>query len=111
MSDTPTPQTIAKNWYLVTVRDKNGEALADFFWGIVVEDRKNRFKPGDYVCSTLIVETLGDSLFRTQNTLYEGSGEGERVSLALRHFKWLRAGLSPPEIEALAANNLQIVGL
>lgn len=43
-----------------------------------MDDRKHRFKPGDYVCSTLIVETLGDSLFRTQNTLYEGVGEGER---------------------------------
>ena len=107
MPDTPNAQTTAKHWYLVTVRDKSGEALADFFWGIVQEDRKHRFKPGDYVCSTLIVETLGESLFRTQNTIYEGIGEGQKASIALHHFKWLRAGYSPPEIEFMATRNLQ----
>lgn len=31
MPDTPNAQTTAKHWYLVTVRDKSGQALADFF--------------------------------------------------------------------------------
>ncbi|MCK2147558.1 hypothetical protein MYE70_00610 [Marinobacter alexandrii] len=103
MVQLPEAQTTAEKWYLVTIYDNDNNPLGKFFWGIVVEDKKRRFQPGHYVCSTMIQEELSDSLFQTANTLYEGIGKGVRTSLHYRHFESLRAGFSPDEIEGMTA--------
>lgn len=98
-----TAQTAAKHWYLVTIVDDDEKALGSVFWGIIVEDKKRRFQPGNYVCSSLVIEELGDSLFQTKNTTYEGIGEGSRVILHIKHFENLMRGFSPDEIETINA--------
>ena len=95
--------TTAKNWYLVAICDDEKNELGKFFWGIVVDDRKRRFQPGHYVCSTLIEKELSESQFKTKNSVYEGVGKGASVSLNIRDFELLKSGFSPDEIEGIKA--------
>jgi hypothetical protein len=96
--------TIIKNWHLVEVYEsetinENSVMLMNIAWGIVVEDSKNRFSAGDFVCSSRIVELTGDGCMRTKSgTIYIGSGVGKVSRLHIEDLKKLRQGFSPDEI-------------
>lgn len=98
------PQTTVEKWYLVDIIDDEETVHGSVVWGIVVEDKKRRFQPGHYVCSTLIIDRPEDGFFQTQNTLYRGIGEGSQVQLHFKYFQDLRAGYSPDDIHGM--NNL-----
>ncbi len=58
--------TIIKTWFLVNLVHENN-IVAQVLWGIVIEDRKERWQPDNYVCTSKVVERLGNNLFRTRN--------------------------------------------
>ncbi|MBR7200325.1 hypothetical protein [Pseudomonas sp. 14A] len=45
----------------------------------VIEDSKSRFRPGDWVSSTLAVSFTHGCLFETKNTIYVLMGPGRRL--------------------------------
>ena len=96
--------TIIKNWHLVEIYDcetinSDSEAYMNVAWGIVVEDSKNRFSEGDFVCTSRIVELTDDGCMRTKSgTIYIGSGVGKVSRLHIEDLKKLRQGFSPDEI-------------
>jgi len=94
--------TIVQNWYLVDFT-QDGERLEKrVLWGIVVEDRKGRWVPGDWCCTSLVLEELANRLFRTRNSLYQADGVGTRMEAPVDTVELLRAGYSPDQWEALA---------
>ena len=72
-------------------------------WGIVVEDRKGRWMPGDWCCTSLVLEESNNQLFETRNSLYQADGEGIRMEAPVETVELLRAGYSPDQWEALAS--------
>ena len=88
--------TIIENWFLVSLEHENTIA-AKVLWGIVVKDHKGRWQPGDYACTSKIVEFMGNGLYQTRNSLYECLGEGEKVTLMAESIFELRRGVSPEE--------------
>ena len=46
--------TIIEKCYLVDL-EQNGNVVGQVLWGIVVEDRKNRWVAGDFVCTSPVV--------------------------------------------------------
>lgn len=105
--------TIIKNWHLVEIYEtevitKDSEILLNVAWGIVVEDSKNRFNNGDFVCTSRIVQ-LEDvdgktHMITKSGTLYVGQGIGKVSRLHLEDLTRLRQGFSPDEI--LLSKNL-----
>jgi len=94
----PTFDAIVENWFLVTLCGDDGQ-MGKVLWGIVVEDRKLRFQPGHYVCTSKIIEEVGPALFRTRNTIYKCVGSGQKVSMRIEYLPTLRRGYSPPDIQ------------
>lgn len=95
--------TIVRNWYLVDFT-QDGERLEKrVLWGIVVEDRKGRWVPGDWCCTSLVLEELDSQLFQTRNSLYQADGEGIRLEAPVETVELLRAGYSPDQWEALSS--------
>lgn len=99
---------IIKNWFLVNL-DHEGNIVAQVLWGIVIEDRKGRWQSDNYVCTSNVIERLGDNIFRTRNSVYECRGDGEEVTLEAKAILELRDGFSPEEY--LTMKNLQERGL
>ena len=89
-------QTIIRDWYRVNLETNEG-VIAQILWGIVVDDHKRRWAPGDYVCTSKIVEHMNYGIYRTKNTTYLCEGEGQTVALDIEALPELRAGNSPDE--------------
>lgn len=102
--------TIIKNWHLVEIYDCDiitsaSEVYMNVAWGIVVEDSKCRFKAGDFVCTSRIVELNDNNQMTTKSgTMYIGMGVGKVSRLHIEDLRKLRQGFSPDEI--LAAKTL-----
>ena len=103
-------QTIIRDWYLVNL-ETNECVIAQVLWGIVVDDQKRRWVPGDYVCTSKIIEHMNGGVCRTKNTTYLCEGEGQTVALDMEALPELRAGRSPDEwrlMKGLRPKGLQI---
>jgi hypothetical protein len=98
--------TIIKNWFFVNL-EYDTNIAAQVLGGIVVEDNKGRWQPGDYACTSKIVESLGNGLYQTRNSCFECLGEGQEVSLMAESIFELRRGVSPEEYLALKDLNQQ----
>lgn len=72
-------------------------------WGIVVDDRKGRRVPGDWCCTSLVLEELDNQFFQTGNSLYQAEGNGTRLEAPVGAIQLLRSGYSPDQWEALAS--------
>ena len=98
--------TIIKNWHLVEIYDaetinQDPELIMNIAWGIVISDSKNRFKAGDFVCTSRLIELKDDNHMITKSgTLYIGSGVGKVSRLNVEDLTKLRQGFSPDEIIA-----------
>ena len=96
--------TVIENWYLVEIYDckiidENATHLMNIVWGIVVTDSKNRFKAGDFVCTSRIVELRDENCMITKSgTEYVGNGVGKVSRLNVEDLQKLRQGFSPDEI-------------
>tara|TARA_R110001599_G_scaffold326790_1_gene539426 strand:- start:32 stop:379 length:348 start_codon:yes stop_codon:yes gene_type:complete len=94
--------TIIEKRYLVDLEDE-GDVVAQLLWGIVVEDRKSRWVAGDFVCTSPVVEQMGERLYRTRNSKYLGQAEGHKVALKAEALLELCSGYSPEEYLARKA--------
>jgi hypothetical protein len=94
------PDTTIKNWFLVSL-DNDGEIIGELLWGIVVEDKKFRWRPGDYVCTSKIIEKIDADLYQTINSKYKCCGLGKEVTLPIEALLELRGGYSPEEFIAI----------
>jgi hypothetical protein len=92
--------TIITNWFLVNF-DNGCEIVGRVLWGIVVEDKKSRWRPGDYVCTSKVIEKTDLDLYQTVNSQYQCIGEGREVTLPLEALLELRKGYSPEEYVAM----------
>ena len=88
--------TTIKNWFLVSF-DNDGTIAGQVLWGIVVEDRKSRWRENDFVCTSKVVEQFNENFFKTRNSEYECVGDGQQVILPLEALLDLRRGFSPDE--------------
>jgi len=87
--------TTVKDWSIVTVKDE----LSPFkiLWAIV--DESNRFKPGDYVCSSRILY-IEDNHVRTHTgSSYELIGKGSEYVASYAQLILLIEGNSPCELK------------
>ena len=104
--------TIIQNWFLVDfTSDEEGERLDKrVLWGIVVDDRKGRWIPGDWCCTSLILKEHDDQLFETSNSFYQAQGHGTRMEAPTAAMQLLRSGYSPDQWPALKSLGDQMKG-
>ncbi|GLX84314.1 hypothetical protein tloyanaT_05660 [Thalassotalea loyana] len=95
--------TIVCNWQIVTILDENDQSVGDVLFCTCIEDSRNRFQPGDYICTSRITHINTDTyLVKTvTGSLYQVLDEGKRSTIELRYLPLLRQGFSPEQIIAL----------
>lgn len=95
--------TIIEDWYLIDLISEAKLLNQRVLWGIVVEDRKGRWIPGDWCCTGPIVKEHENQLFETKNSLYQAHGQGIRMEAPIKALQLLRSGYSPDQWSALAS--------
>ena len=103
--------TIIENWYLVDFTHEGRSMDKRVLWGIVVEDRKGRWIPGDWCCTSLVVKEHDDQLFETANSFYKAEGAGTRIEAPAAAIQLLRSGFSPDQWPALASLGDKLSGV
>ncbi len=90
---------LLKDWYLVSTLGKE-RLLSKNIWGVVESDSTGKNRQADYVFSSKIrLNNVEESIFVTKNgTLYHCAGKGEKISIDIDQFLWLRAGHSPSDL-------------
>lgn len=98
-------RTELRSTYYVAICDETDALLFQVVWGIVIYDERQIFKPGDYVSSSEVREfDLDLGYFYTQSgTHYIATNGVTSCQLDLKEYQYLRAGLSPPEIQTIVA--------
>lgn len=86
--------TTIKIWFLVSL-DSDGAIAGQVLWGIVIEDRKLRWRENDFVCTSQIVQQVNEQSFKTRNSEYDCVGVGQKVTLPLDALIELRRGFCP----------------
>jgi len=86
--------TTVKDWSIVTVKDE----LSPFkiLWAIV--DESNRFKRGEYVCSSLVLTVKGNLVTTKSGSIYRLVGRGNEYTASYAQLLLLIDGFSPQEI-------------
>jgi hypothetical protein len=87
-------ETTLINWYLVTFHDVPSPPN-QILWGTVQDDSSCRCIPGDWVCTSVILEQTSDQVFVTKNSRYTVIGPGTNVELPVKTLCKLRSGMSP----------------
>ncbi|MGX1112677.1 hypothetical protein ACSSVW_002083 [Pseudoalteromonas sp. MBR-15] len=95
--------TVVSDWQIVTVIDEKGQSVGDVLFCTCIKDTRNRFQPGDYICTSRITHfNTYTCLIKTiSGSLYQVLEEGKRSNIELRYFPLLRQGFSPEQINAL----------
>lgn len=95
--------TLVSDWQIVTIIDKNEQAIGDVLFCKCINDTRNLFSLGSYICTSRITDLNADlHLIKTYSgTLYQLLGAGKRSTIELRYFPLLRQGFSPEQINAL----------
>lgn len=103
MKNTDTEHTVGphkidckiKDWEVITFHLKGKDEEYKIVRGNILWDRKGRFEPGYWVCSTLVLdEHIDENIFYTKNTCYQVNGEGHfRKTKDLRLIPLLQQGL------------------
>lgn len=88
--------TTITNWFFVTFYDVTPSQ--QILWGIIAEDPSCRWYPGDYVCTSMVLEQVSEKAYVTKNTRYTVLGSGKHVKLPIRTLPHLRDGISPEQI-------------
>lgn len=94
--------TVLKDWFLIDF-ELEGKPMGDVViaWGIVERDPSGRWSPGNYCCTSPVLEEVkeGNELFAiTRNSNYQLTGRGERITMPVQSILALREGYSPDEI-------------
>jgi len=98
--------TTVKNWFLVDFTHHKKRLHKKVLWGIVVRDQKGRWHPGDWCCTSLVLEekrATDGPIFVTQNSVYKTLGDGKRLEAPASSLQLLRSGYSPDQWETIAA--------
>ena len=92
--------TVVSDWQIVTVIDEKGQSVGDVLFCTCLEDTRNRFQPGHYICTSLITHfnTYSCLIKTVTGSLYQVLGDGKRSTIELRYFPLLRQGFSPEQI-------------
>ena len=89
---------IVTRWYILEVEDHR------FLTGDVVEDRKGRWRPGDYMFSSVVVSLdLDVGTVHTRNSVYTLSGPGEVTQVSAEFALLMRQGRTFEEAQTLLA--------
>ncbi|QDE31964.1 DUF6957 family protein [Shewanella polaris] len=89
-------KTFVKNWSVVYVNDELTQLRV--LWAIIEMDERNRFKSGDYVCSSRILY-IEDNIARTHTgSLYVLTGLGSEYTASFEDLIQLIEGHSPSEL-------------
>ncbi len=85
-------------WFILEVQGQY------FLTGDVVEDRRGRWRSGDYMFSSAIINmNLESNIVRTQNSTYSLSGPGEVRQVSVEHALLMRQGVTFGHAELLLA--------
>ena len=85
---------IVTRWYILEVQGVR------FLTGDVVEDRKGRWMPGDYMFSSLVTSVdLDAGIVRTKNSVYALSGEGKVIEVTAEFAQKMKQGYRFEEVE------------
>tara|TARA_R110002167_G_scaffold82498_5_gene225112 strand:+ start:5347 stop:5640 length:294 start_codon:yes stop_codon:yes gene_type:complete len=91
-------KTVVKNWALVSIADD----LSPFkiLWAIIEnDDYRNRYKSGDFVCSSRVLY-IEDNIVRTHTgSFYELTGHGAEYTASYADLIKLIEGHSPAELK------------
>jgi hypothetical protein len=92
--------TVIKNWYVLSVMNKEAIMAGKILWGVVIDDTSCRFLKDDFLCSSEIIEhDLYTKLIKTQNGgLYQLIGSGSQAEISINEYELLRVGISLKEI-------------
>lgn len=95
--------------HYVAICDDSGREEFHVIWGIVIYDERGKFKAGDYVTSSKVCDfDLDLGYFQTQSgTRYLATTGVTCCQITLAEFPYLRAGLSPNELRAAQAFELE----
>lgn len=95
--------TVVSDWQIVTVIDEKDQSVGDVLFCTCIEDTRNRFQPGDYICTSRITHfnTYTCLIKTATGSLYQVLGDGKRSTIELRYFPLLRQGFSPEQIYKL----------
>ena len=102
--------TIVKDWQIVTIVSEN-QIIGKVLYAIVVEDMYKRYKAGDYVTTSKIINISTDTqLIRTNSgSIYQVIGSGKKATIDLNELPLLRKGYSPDEISSFIACSDSVV--
>ncbi|MDO6720784.1 hypothetical protein Q4575_15325 [Psychrosphaera sp. 1_MG-2023] len=95
-------KTTITNWFLVdliNLKEKSlPQLLGQILWGDVLSDDTGRFKPGDYVCSNLIVARTDRNFITKSGSHYECVGKEKHVEVNIFDLHIIRQGVSPKQL-------------
>jgi hypothetical protein len=92
-------KTVIRSWYLISFHDASEPV--EILWGIVVDDPSWRWRPGDYVRTSAVLEKRDGGVFITRNTEYHTQGEGVEASMSIADYPRLSNGFSPDDIAGM----------
>ena len=96
------PDTVIKNWFLIDFVNDGKSMNKRVLLGIVVQDFKGRWIPGDWCCTSLVLREFEGQVYQTKNSIYQAEGEGQRLSAPVETINLLRSGYSPDDWATLA---------
>lgn len=91
-------KTTVRDWYLVRVIDENKEPETELIWGIVIDDELGRYQPGDYVCTSPVINIDKGFASTKSGNFYELVGSGDKYTASFNDWLLLRKGYSPAVI-------------
>jgi len=94
--------TEINNWYIVDVyQDQSFEqSMGKVLWGIIINDQQGRFEPGDFVCTSRLLEIRVDEreVYTRTGSIYTLNGPGEQVRLTQDDLAIISKGVSPLQL-------------
>lgn len=88
-------ETTLEGWYVVTFFDTPESQRV--LWGIVKEDFSCRWYPGDWCCTSPVLQVIDSCAYITKNTRYTIFGPGKHIKLPVKALIELRQGVNPTE--------------
>lgn len=92
-------KTTLRNWFLVTFHD--APPPNQVLWGTVKDDPSFRWYPGDWCCTSPVLQVLDDGIHITKNTRYSVEGPGQHIELPVKALIELRQGVAPDQWSSL----------
>ena len=97
--------TLVTGWTIVQLINDNRDVLGEILWATVVEDKKFRFRPNDFVCTSLI-QSINDDYVYTSYSIYKLVDDGEEdFRLPAKSIILLRQGFSPEIVKSMIDND------